>query len=87
MFHRIDDMWEIDAARFFRLARRLPAYGGAVAAALNSAKQEGPTSVARTATSPQVPQASAGARAVGASQAELRMSNIGGLFSFGVSGG
>jgi len=30
--HRIDDMWGMDAAKFFRFARRLPAYQGAIRA-------------------------------------------------------
>lgn len=31
-FHRIDDMWDMEAGRFFRLAYRLPAYQGAMRA-------------------------------------------------------
>jgi hypothetical protein len=31
-FHRIDNMWEMEAGRFFRLAYRLPAYQGAMRA-------------------------------------------------------
>jgi hypothetical protein len=31
-FHRIDDMWAMEAGRFFRLAYRLPAYQGAMRA-------------------------------------------------------
>lgn len=30
--HRIDDMWSMEAGRFFRFARRLPAYKGAMRA-------------------------------------------------------
>lgn len=26
--HRVDDMWSMEAGKFFRLARRLPAYQG-----------------------------------------------------------
>ncbi len=28
--HRIDDIWDMEAGRFFRLAYRLPAYQGAI---------------------------------------------------------
>jgi hypothetical protein len=28
--HRVDDIWSMDAARFFRLAWRLPCYRGAM---------------------------------------------------------
>lgn len=31
-FHRIDDIWSMEAGRFFRLAYRLPAYQGAMRA-------------------------------------------------------
>lgn len=30
VFHRVDDIWSMPAARFFKLAWRLPAYRGAV---------------------------------------------------------
>jgi hypothetical protein len=30
--HRIDDMWAMEAGRFFRFAHRLPAYKGAMRA-------------------------------------------------------
>jgi len=30
--HRIDNMWEMEAGKFFRFARRLPAYHGAIRA-------------------------------------------------------
>lgn len=40
-FHRIDDMWAMEAGRFFRFAYRLPAYQGAMRArAENQAMQE-----------------------------------------------
>ena len=31
-FHRIDDMWQMDAQTFYRLVVRLPAYRGALRA-------------------------------------------------------
>ena len=34
VFHRVDDWQRLDSPRFFRLAERLPAYNGAVRAAL-----------------------------------------------------
>lgn len=34
VFHRVDDWRQLDPPRFFRLAERLPAYQGAVRAAL-----------------------------------------------------
>lgn len=34
VFHRVDDPYRLPSPRFFRLAERLPAYKGAVAAAL-----------------------------------------------------
>jgi len=40
-FHRIDNMWEMEAGRFFRFAFRLPAYQGAMRArAENQAMEE-----------------------------------------------
>jgi hypothetical protein len=30
--HRIDDMWSLEAGKFFRLAHRLPAYQGVIRA-------------------------------------------------------
>jgi hypothetical protein len=87
-FHRVDDMWSMDVARFWLLAPRLPAYAGAVAARMNAQRQEGtaPPMAARPAPTP-VSSARPGVRVVGATAAELGMSDIGDMFSFGVSGG
>lgn len=43
-FHRVDDIYEMDGPRFFRLAVRLPAYDGVMRARLaNEREDEEPT--------------------------------------------
>lgn len=87
-FHRVDDMWEMEAARFWRLAVRLPAYAGAFAATLHAREQEGSATPMTTQPSPAAARPAApGTRVIGATAAELGMSDIGDLFSHGVSGG
>jgi hypothetical protein len=53
-FHRIDDPGEMEAAVFFALAYRLPAYQGAMAAAVARQRQEqgGGTSSRRAPSQP-----------------------------------
>jgi len=74
------------ARRFFRLVPHLHAYGGAVAAALSCLEGEPAPMAAPIAPTPG-PAVPGGARVIGATAAELGMSDIGDLFSHGVSGG
>lgn len=98
VLHRIDDMGAMPARRFWRLVAHLESYGGAVAVKHRSARpdprQEGPpmppTPPAPTpapVSPPQGPPARPGVEMVGATEAELRLSSIGDLISFGRSGG
>ncbi len=43
VFHRVDDIFEMDGPRFFRLAVRLPAYAGVMAARVANLHEEQPT--------------------------------------------
>lgn len=77
--------------RFIRLARRIHAYGGAVAARIHTELAEersGPAAAPQAvpAAAPAARPAAAGARVVGATRAELMMSEeLGGLISFGTA--
>jgi hypothetical protein len=90
----MDDMWEMPAGRFLLLAPRLEAYPGAVAARMNverhQAQQPEPTPTGGRSQMPAQAAAPAprdGVRVIGATAAEIGMSDIGDLFSHGVSGG
>jgi len=41
VFHRVEDIESLDGPRFFRLAHRLPAYGGVMAARVAESEQGG----------------------------------------------
>lgn len=80
--------------RFIRLAQRIHAYGGAVAALIHTElaeQQRGPAATPQTApaAAPTVaarPAAAPGTRVVGATRAELMMSEeLSGLISFGTA--
>lgn len=55
VFHRIDDASEMEAAVFFMLAARLPAYDGAFAAALARDLQDAQPGTATPAPAPAAP--------------------------------
>lgn len=79
-------MYGMAAARFSRLVPHLHTYGGAVAAANTDEEGEPPQMPAMPAPIP-APHVPHGTRVVGASVAELKLSDIGDLFSVGRSGG
>jgi hypothetical protein len=87
VFHRIDDVGDMPAWRFWRLVPALTAYQGALTAKRHVAPQEGGPPVNATPQVQAPPAAPSGARVIGATAAELGMSDIGDLFSNGVSGG
>jgi hypothetical protein len=84
-------MWSMPAAQFLLLAPRLEAYAGAVAARMNAQRQqERPEPTGGQGHMPQQQYAlpaAPGARVIGATAAEIGMSDIGDLFSHGTSGG
>lgn len=92
-FHRIDNMWEMGSRRWAQLVPRLYAYPGAVQMKMKSISAQ-PQSVSAE-SEPEQPQGGggvqdlpppvdvpAGARVVESTQAALRMSDIGDMFSF-----
>ena len=54
-FHRVDDISAMDAPRFFRLAPRLTAYQGVMAARLMAEQQEGRGAVPARSDTREVP--------------------------------
>ena len=79
-------MYGMGAARFCRLVPYLYSYGGAVAAA-NTDEEGDPPQMAPMPQPMRVPAVPDGARVFGASVAELKLSDIGDLFSIGRSDG
>jgi hypothetical protein len=85
-------MWQMPADRFLLLVPRLEAYAGAVAARMNvqreqQARQTEGRQMPTTRPDRGGPPAQPGVRVIGATAAELGMSDIGDLFSHGSSGG
>lgn len=84
VFHRVDDIWAMPPARFFRLAYRLPAYRGvmrevALAAQRDQEPEDRPVA-ARTAPAPARRQPAARDRPV--TKAALHDPAFKGIFSF-----
>lgn len=52
VFHRVDDVGELDSARFLTLARRLGAYGGAVTVVLGAERARAEAAPAAPDTAP-----------------------------------
>jgi hypothetical protein len=52
VFHRVDDMFDLDGPRFFRLVWRLPAYSGVLAARVAEQQPQQGTSTPRDGTRP-----------------------------------
>jgi hypothetical protein len=81
--HRIDDIWSMPSARFFRLAHRLPAYQGVMrerVLALAREQEETPRPASQPAGQPQRFPAPAAAPVTEAALSDPVMSKI---FSFG----
>jgi hypothetical protein len=91
VLHRIDDPEGMPCRRFWRLVPYLTAYGGALAAKRRTAppappdppRREEPPMSPQPAPSPSGPPVRPGARVIGATAAEIGMSDLRDLVSIG----
>jgi hypothetical protein len=82
--HRVDDIWAMPAARFFRLAWRLPHYRGVMRdRVLALQREQGDEPVAAPAPQQRGPARKPAARAEPVTEAALSDPVLGKIFSFG----